>query len=697
MDPLDVAHLLDHLGDGIFSVGADGELGLVNAAAAALLALPGEPRSDVQPSTRAPAWFGGLGAFRADRETPMAEADFAPMAAARRGEPVEQDVFLRDRASPDGRLLHLCAWPVRDASGASAGAVAVVRHAEAAGSAEAELQGRFIELLRVVAVAANDATDLDEALLVTLEAVGRAAHWSVGQALLVGGLPPRFVATTVRYVADRERYASLCVAMDATNVGLDEGLPGRVFQTGGPVVVPDMTGDPTFLRLSAAAAGLRAGFGFPILVRNEVVGVLEFFAPEHTAPDPALLDVLVQVGTLLGRVVERERARSNEAFFRAIIDHVGDPIFVKDRKHRWVVLNRALTELVQFPHDDMIGKTDHDFFPKEQADFFHAKDREMFSFESSVVVEEEPITDASGNIHWLATTKVPLRGPSGEVTHLVGIIHDITRLKIAEDDLRQKNLQLAAEVRQHAGAEAQLQAANRDLEGFCHSVSHDLRTPLRAIDGFSGMLLREHADQLDEVGRNCLRRVRKNTERMAQLMDDLLQLSRVSRSALHRQPVDLRTLAREVFEELRRREPSRRVTLSANVPLVVSADRRLVRLLLENLIGNAWKFTSLRPDAHIGLRRAGDAFCVEDDGAGFEMAYVGALFKPFSRLHGHEEFPGTGVGLATVLRIVERHGGSVWAEGEVDRGAKVCFTLGGAASAPRSGARGALTRRESES
>jgi PAS domain S-box-containing protein len=676
VNPKDVARLLDHVGDGLLSVDADGGLGLVNDAAASLLG--------IRSSEGERCWFEAIGALQADRETPMRESEFPLVAAARRGERIEQDVFLRSRHVPDGRLLRVSAWPVRGPDGAPEGAVAVVRHADPprCGETEHQRQGALVELLRVVAAAANDAADLEAALVVALTAVARAAEWRVGQVHVVCDLPSRFVRSTARYLADPV-YESFCAATADTDLRLDEGLPGRVLASGKPVFVSDMTLDADLTRGAAAAAvGLRAGFGFPILVGDEVVGVLEFFADTHAAPDPGLLDVLVQVGTLLGRVVERERARSREEFFRAVIDHVGDPIFVKDRRSRWVVLNSAFTGMVGFPRDEMLGRGDEDYFPAEQADFFQAKDREMFASEGKVSIEEEPITDASGNVHWLATTKVPLRGPSGEVTHLVGIIHDITRLKIAEDDLRQRNLQLAAEVSQHAAAEAELKASNRELEGFCHSVSHDLRTPLRAIDGFSNLLLREHAGQLDEPGRHCLRRVRANAQRMAQLMDDLLQLSRVSRTPLHRQPVDLRALADEILEELRRHEPERNVTFSANEPLVAQGDPRLVRLLLENLIGNAWKFTNLRPAAHIGLRRAGDAFCVEDDGAGFEMAYVGALFKPFSRLHGHEEFPGTGVGLATVLRIVERHGGHVWAEGEVDRGARVCFTLAPHDSAP---------------
>lgn len=665
---MDVGHLLDSLGDGILSVDAEGRVVLLNDAAGSLLGLA--PPEAGQP------WYPGLGAFQADRTTPMDEQDFPLLAAARLGIRVEKDVFLLPEDAPTGRLVRVNAWPVKGRNGAPDGAVAVVRPAEHCRETEHHRQGMLVQLLRAVAATANEATGLDAALTVALTLVARAENWSVGQAYVVCEFPPMFVQLKARFISEPERYESFCIGTGELRMGLHEGLPGRVYDTGKPVFVSDATTDPGLpRRWTAAAVGLHAGFAFPILVRDEVVGVLEFGAPEHAAPDPGLLEVLVQVGTLLGRVVERERAKVREAFFRAIIDHVGGPIFVKDRSLRWVLLNRAHEEWIGFPREEMIGKTDHDYFPPEQAEFFQQKDRELFASGSTVSIQEEPITDSAGQVHWLTTTKVPLRGPHGEITHLVGIIHDITRLKNAEEDLRQRNLQLAAEVRQHAAAEAQLRSVNRDLEGFCHSVSHDLRTPLRAIDGFSSLLLREHADELDEVGRHCLSRVRANAQWMAHLMDDLLQLSRVSRMPLHRQRIDLRALADQVMEQLREAEPERRVTFTAPASLFVEADPRLVHLLLENLLGNAWKFTSLRPEAQITLRQSGDTFCVEDDGAGFEMEYVDALFKPFSRLHGQEQFPGAGVGLATVQRIVELHGGRVWAEGVVGEGAKVSFTL----------------------
>lgn len=226
---------------------------------------------------------------------------------------------------------------------------------------------------------------------------------------------------------------------------------------------------------------------------------------------------------------------------------------------------------------------------------------------------------------------------------------------------------------------AQLKAVNKELEAFSYSVSHDLRAPLRHIDGFSQALSEEYAGAFDDKGKNYLRRMRGASQRMGELIDDLLRLSRVTRAEMRHERVSLSDLARTVAEELQKTEPDRRVEWAIAPRLAAEGDRPLLRVALENLLGNAWKFTRNRPGAKIEfgmIRREGrSAYFVRDDGAGFDMAYAGKLFSPFQRLHREEEFPGTGIGLATVQRIVHRHGGRIWAEGAVGRGATVFFTL----------------------
>ena len=239
----------------------------------------------------------------------------------------------------------------------------------------------------------------------------------------------------------------------------------------------------------------------------------------------------------------------------------------------------------------------------------------------------------------------------------------------------------------HAGLEqrvadglARLEAANRELESFSYSVAHDLRAPLRSIDGFSQAVLEDSDDRLDAESRGHLHRVRGAAQRMGKLIDDLLDLARVSRAEIHREPVDLSALARSVLARLQGTHPGRHVEVVVEPGLVVHADPHLLEVVLTNLLGNAWKFTGKRAAARIELAvRAGEAptvYLVRDNGAGFDPTYAGKLFGVFQRLHQAHEFEGTGIGLATVQRIIRRHGGRVWAEGEVDRGATFYFTLG---------------------
>jgi signal transduction histidine kinase len=226
---------------------------------------------------------------------------------------------------------------------------------------------------------------------------------------------------------------------------------------------------------------------------------------------------------------------------------------------------------------------------------------------------------------------------------------------------------------------AQLEAANRELEAFAYSVSHDLRAPLRAIDGFSQALLEDYEAQLDEEGRDSLRRVRAASQRMADLIDDMLKLSRATRGELSIERVDLSAIARSVVEELRQHTPRQDVTVRIQPGVYADADPRLIRAALENLLSNAWKFTARTAGARIEFgveRRDGTPAChVRDNGAGFDMAFAEGLFKPFQRLHRASEFPGSGIGLATVKRIVARLGGTIGAEGAVGRGATFWFTL----------------------
>jgi light-regulated signal transduction histidine kinase (bacteriophytochrome) len=226
----------------------------------------------------------------------------------------------------------------------------------------------------------------------------------------------------------------------------------------------------------------------------------------------------------------------------------------------------------------------------------------------------------------------------------------------------------------------ELKAVNRELESFSYSVSHDLRAPLRSIDGFSQALLEDCLEQLDVTGQDYLHRIRNATQRMGNLIDDLLNLSQVTRSEMHLEPVNLSSIASNISTELHRSEPERQVEFSIQPGLVDRGDARLLQILLMNLLNNAWKFSSKNPQAQIefGLLPVETeipTYFVRDNGTGFDMAFANKLFGPFQRLHSAKEFPGNGIGLATVQRIAHRHGGKVWAEGVLEQGATFYFTL----------------------
>jgi light-regulated signal transduction histidine kinase (bacteriophytochrome) len=269
------------------------------------------------------------------------------------------------------------------------------------------------------------------------------------------------------------------------------------------------------------------------------------------------------------------------------------------------------------------------------------------------------------------------RPSAGERAAIVLVIEDVTRLREAEAELEALRCGLEASVRRRT---AELAAANEELEAFAYSVSHDLCAPLRSLTGFSQAIVEDYGDRLDEQGREYLRHIQNAAGGMSRLIDDLLRLSRLTRSEMRYETVDLGAIAREALAELARQEPARRVTTAVEDGLTAVGDAVLLRTALQNLIENAWKYTRHAPDARIEFRaeRADGetTYVVRDNGAGFDMAYAGKLFRPFERLHSAHEFEGTGIGLATVSRIVHRHGGRIRGEGAVGRGAAFSFTLG---------------------
>ncbi len=425
--------------------------------------------------------------------------------------------------------------------------------------------------------------------------------------------------------------------------------------------------------------GMRGLIVAPLYSRDDLIGLVTVMRhrPERPAFDDLDKQFVENLAIYAGLAfanerlfTERDRLTDEVAasrFLDAVIENIPDMVFVKDAEDlRFVRFNRAGEELLGLPRHELIGKNDNDFFPPEEARFFIAKDRQALASKSLVDIPEEPIQTPSGQ-RWLHTKKVPILDDTGAPRYLLGISEDITDRKRAIAAL-------------NAAKEA-VEAANRELESFSYSVAHDLRAPLRAVDGFAQALLEDFAGKkLDEIGVRHLERIRAAANRMSVLIDDLLRLSRITRYEHRLERVDVSAICRVVVAQLERADPDRKVEVVIAPGITANADPKLLAIVFDNLIGNAWKFTSKvqSPRIEIGSKREQGQLViyVRDNGAGFDMTYQNKLFGVFQRLHPMHEFPGTGVGLATVKRIVERHGGRVWAEGAVGSGATFYVSLG---------------------
>ena len=288
------------------------------------------------------------------------------------------------------------------------------------------------------------------------------------------------------------------------------------------------------------------------------------------------------------------------------------------------------------------------------------------------------IRRADGQVRWILAAGRHRVDADGTPRRMAGIVQDITERKQAEAEIRRLNEQLEQRVRERT---AELETANKELEAFCYSVSHDLRTPLRTIDGFSQAVLEDYNARLDDTGQDFLNRIRRGCQQMGQLIDDLLNLSCVTRNEMHREIVDLTAVAKEVVQQLRDSAPARNVQVRIAPGLAAVGDAPLLRAALFNLLENAWKFTAQCPVAviEVGVEASAapsaSVFFIRDNGTGFDMQYADKLFHAFQRLHTTHEYPGTGIGLATVARVIRRHGGRIWAAAAVGRGATFYFTL----------------------
>ncbi len=386
--------------------------------------------------------------------------------------------------------------------------------------------------------------------------------------------------------------------------------------------------------------------------------------------------------SMISALQEREHAlRESQAAYREVVESVKEVIFQTDATGTWTLLNPAWRDVTGIsveaapgrPLMDMVHPDDRSLVGEWQARLKRG-DVPSCRFELRLIRGDR-------GIRWLEATQHARWDDDGAFAGSSGTLFDVTERTLAAERLEDDNAELESRVRMRT---AQLEASNQELEAFSYSVSHDLRAPLRAIDGFANILIEDYAGRLDEPGQAHLQRIRGASQRMSQLIDDLLELARISRAEINSQPTDLSALVRDIVRDLRESEPGRRVDVAVADGQFAHVDPVLIRVALDNLLRNAWKFTGKRDAAHIAFGvtpvAAADggsetAFFVRDNGAGFDMAYADKLFKPFSRLHPSSEFAGTGVGLATVQRVIHRHGGRIWADSGAEQGATFYFTL----------------------
>ncbi|MEK6663057.1 MAG: PAS domain S-box protein [Pseudomonadota bacterium] len=377
-------------------------------------------------------------------------------------------------------------------------------------------------------------------------------------------------------------------------------------------------------------------------------------------------------------ITERHLA---EARYAEILNIAADAILAVDEQQRIVIFNQGAERMFGYTAKEVAGQPLDMLLPARYAAAHH---QHLKNFASAAATarrmgeRSEVFGRRKDGSEFPAEASIS-RMTQGGKTMFTAIVRDVTERYEAEAAIHKLNEELEQRVQRRT---AQLETANKELESFSYSVSHDLRAPLRGIDGFTRMLEDDYADKLDDKGRSHLHRVRAAAGRMGELIDDMLLLSQITRSEMKLAPVNLAAIARLVVRDLVHAEPGRSVVFIAVDQAPAQADPRLLRIVLDNLLGNAWKFTGQQPEAQVEFGtetgEAGLVYFVRDNGAGFDMAYADKLFGAFQRLHAQEEFPGTGIGLSIVQRIIHRHGGKTWAESQEGAGATFYFTLSGA-------------------
>lgn len=628
--------VLNSMQEGLIAVTADGRFLMYNEAAARMFPMKDAP---VLPAL----WPGHFGFFHADRATPYRAEDLPLVHSALGRSGSQRQIYVRNERVPEGRVLQ-CSWQPLQGGGVRGGLVVFTDVTELH-RLQADQAGQFAQLAEM------------QHKLIESQRIGRVGNWELD--LKSGRLWWSDEVFALFGIA-RDEFDGTLTAFEQRVHPEDRPLlkpaRDRALRDGEPMSVEYRLAKPdgTIAWMHEVAETRRDDSGEPVWFGGLVQDVTQ--RKLQSIENTRLLAQVQELNAgLETRIAERtEQLARQEQLHRTLTEQAPEVVWHTDSRGDVTYLNRAWY--------DLVGGEPADWLGQGWFGLVHPRDREAVRRNwvrarrsLAPYMGTRRMLARDGTYHTMSYKAAPIIDLNGEALSWVGIDADITQFKAIESALR---------------------ASNQELEAFSYSVSHDLRAPLGAIGGFSRALEGKVASAGDDKALHYLSRIQAGVGKMEQLIDSLLQLSRVVRAPLEWGDVDLTAIAHETLEGLQMRDPARRVRVEIEPGLLAQGDARLLRLVVENLLGNAWKFTARTDDAaiHIGRGEAG-VFFVRDNGVGFDMAYADKLFTAFHRLHTESEFPGTGVGLASVRRIISRHEGRVWVESEPGRGTRFFFSL----------------------
>jgi len=396
----------------------------------------------------------------------------------------------------------------------------------------------------------------------------------------------------------------------------------------------------------------------------------------ETNENQELTEIVGYIQDITNRKQAEAALRKSEERYRSLIETTNDWIWEIDDDYCFTYSSLKIQSILGYDLNHVMGESIFELMPPHIQNIAEKKFKNFTHHQKAFINEELSFINAKGDITIFETSGIPLFTNNGIFQGYRGIAKDITERKRTEKQIARLNDELEYKVIERT---KMLQIANKELEAFSYSVSHDLRAPLRSIDGFSQALIEDYIDILDETGKNYLNRVRYAAQRMSTLIDDMIKLAKVSRSTIEKNKLNLSEIASNIAKTLAENDPERNTGFIIQPDVTGVGDKNLIKVVLQNLMENALKFTSKKEQAKIefGTEKisGNTVYYVRDNGAGFNMTYAKKLFTPFQRLHKESDFPGTGIGLSTVQRIIHRHLGKIWAEGEINNGATFFFTL----------------------